>query len=243
MPILKQAAAGDVLRQGDLLEGLPHFVAYESGPCDETGLSLALSRDCASLHKATILVAQVCPLQLELDNFNGSSRPFDACRRFFDDELRRGFSSPDRFYLGELPGKPDKRFTAKLDSIHTVSRALVGDLAQSRVARLTPSFRRDLQVRLAQCFSRTGFEDYAWYSTSDLKYLVATGQGQRADLERDLADSEIQLGREKALGDGANKNKVKNFERIIAKISSDLESLKQELEPYERELRARSDQG
>lgn len=132
------------------------------------------------------------------------------------------------------------RHTAKLDSLHTISRDLIDDGVECRVARLSADFRRDLQIRLAQSFSRTGFDDYAWYSMSDLEYLVTMGQRQLAALEGDLADLKLKLGQETARGGEANPHKVKNLGNEIANLERDLELLKEELLPYENELGARA---
>lgn len=236
MPILQSVEHDAPLKQGDLLKGVPLFsTAAQGNPVDTEGLALIVSRDCATLHRKNIVVARVADLKLELPKFeDGIKKPFDVGRHFLDNELRRGTEQPDRFYLGEIPNQPNTRYTAHLDSLHTVERLFVESDAVTRVAGLEVSFRRDLQVRLAQSFSRTGFDDHKWYSDADLRYLVGAGETQLGILKQALGEAKAKL--EIARADQSKPKAIEGLEKHLKGCHQEVDDFEATLRPYIQEL-------
>jgi len=198
MPIIEPHAPDAPLNQGDLLQDVKLFLTsvadnFDGGMSAPVKLKycLVLSRPCVIAHKSTVLVAGV-------DNFRTSAPPeIDSFRKakHFLEKLRDGDGTPDQFYLGQLLGDQDSgRYAARLDSIHTVQLPTKPELRAEfvrkyRFARLTEDFRRDLHTRIFQAFSILGFDDLAWYSIADLKYLIQTGRSEIQRIEGNRSPS------------------------------------------------------
>lgn len=239
MPILQSVEHDAPLRQGDLLKGVPlAAIGADGTPIDIKGLALIVSRDCAALHRENIVVARVANLKLELPKFDEKVvKPFDACRHFLDNELRRGTEKPDRFYLGEIPNEPDTRYVVHLDSLHVVNRLFAQSNIVTRVAGLEASFRRDLQVRLVQTFSRTGFDDHTWYSDADLRYLVGAGRTQLGILQKALGEATTKL--EIARADQSKPQTIEGLETNLKGCRQEVEKFETTLRPYMQEMQNR----
>src|SRR4051812_27561487 len=183
MAIIEPARPGAPLTQGDLLSGITLYAT--KGSWDEKGgqasvvkseLCLVLSRPCVAAHKKHVVVAAVAKFP---DNVPKTIDSFDKVLDFLTG-ARDGGSSPDVFYLGQLPGRSG-RFCARLDSFHTIEVPEEGEqrtqfLAARRALALHPDFARDLHMRVFGAFASLGFDDHSWPSTEDLKWLVNQGQ-------------------------------------------------------------------
>src|SRR5690348_10384076 len=122
MPIIEPARPGAPLTQGDILSGIALFAT--KGSWDEKGgqasvvkfeLCLVLSRPCVAAHKKHVVVAAVAKFP---DNVPKNLDTFEKVLDFLTG-ARDGGSSPDVFYLGQIPGR-SRRFCARLDSFHTI---------------------------------------------------------------------------------------------------------------------------
>src|ERR1700730_7053236 len=183
MSIIEPARSGAPLTQGDLLSGIALFAT--KGSWDENGgqasvvkseLCLVLSRPCVAAHKKHVVVAAVAKFP---DNLPKNIDSFDRVLDFLTG-ARDGGSSPDVFYLGQLPGRSG-RYCARLDSFHTIE---VPDgkqerdqfLEARRTLTLPSDFARDLHVRVFGAFASLGFDDHSWPSTEDLQWLGNQGK-------------------------------------------------------------------
>src|SRR5262249_32576213 len=148
---------------------------------------MVLSRPCAAVHKAHVIVAAV---QQFKSNQPKGVDDFDKLLSFMTG-IRDGRTAPDTFYLGQLPGHTG-RHAARFDSLHTIEipdkpEEIQSFLKKCRIASLNLEFCRDLHVRIFNAFASLGFDDYGWFSTVDLKALVDQGLLDLANLEADLA--------------------------------------------------------
>jgi hypothetical protein len=231
MPIVEKPSPDSDLTQGYLLQGVPLYsVLAVTGVAEKIQnqqcfCCLVLSRPCVAQHKESVVVALVDryrdPVPKEAsDSFSNAHDFLEAIR-----DARR---TPDKFYLGQLPDIGPGRFRAHLDSLHTIklprSEDLKAFLRERRFARLAWEFLRDLHVRIFSSFASLGFNDYDWYSTEDLKWIVGLGSKELAALEADVLRFEAE---------GEKPAAIKNLRERIKKI-------KDELEPYSRSMDARS---
>ncbi len=150
--------------------------------------------------------------------------------------VRDGGSSPDVFYLGQLPGRSG-RFCARLDSFHTIEVPEERDqrtrfLASHRTLTLHPDFARDLHLRLFGALASLGFDDHRWPSTEDLQWLVNQGQADIAAATVQVCQLETQKASRDAEG-------TQFKESNLASAHEKLKKLKERLAPYERELQNR----
>jgi hypothetical protein len=239
MPIIEPARPGAPLTQGDLLSGVTLYATKESW--EETGgqasvvkseLCLVLSRPCVAAHKKHVIVASVAKFP---DSVPKNIDSFDKVLDFLTG-ARNGDSSPDVFYLGQLPGRSG-RFCARLDSFHTIEIP-EGDeqrtqfLAARRTLTLHPDFARDLHMRVFGAFASLGFDDHSWPSTDDLTWLVTQGQTDIAAATLAMRQLEAQKASR-----GAEGTQFK--ESDLAAAQERLAMLKDRVAPYERELAAR----
>jgi hypothetical protein len=199
MPILETPAADAPLSQGDILVGVRLYLTQGADAPDggdgvylKTDMCMVLSRPCSASHKKAVIVAAVEKYKV------GVPKDLDSFDKVLDflTKLRDGHGSPDVFYLGQLPGRADGRFAARLDSLHTVEvpqEAAVrrAFLAQRRAYSLNGEFARDLHLRVFGAFASLGFDDQSWLSDDDLNWLVQAG-------ERDLRASQAAEGTEVA---------------------------------------------
>jgi len=186
MPVLDQRLEEfpPSLLQGDVLKTSVHFSDALTGKpaialhCE---FGLVVSRDCTAEHKGHVLVAPVSHWKEaprpKRENF--SEVEFDKFVKTLS-AVRDGGSQPDRFVLGSLNGS-DAILVARFDEISTLTVPRDRDAFQkwvrsSRVARLSPEFRRALPTRLFWALCRGTFDDHSWFCTSDLRGLVAYGE-------------------------------------------------------------------
>ena len=92
--------------------------------------------------------------------------------------MRDGSLSPDRFYLGPLPGT-EQRLVAQLDAAATLELpeppSLQEWLAEARVATLEGDARRALSTRIYWAFARVGFDDHEWLPDPELRAVCEAG--------------------------------------------------------------------
>ena len=104
MPILIEVSEDAPLNQGDILKGVSLFEtdsdwAQGGGEARrmKSPVCMVLSRPCAVLHKPQMVVASIECVKGE------TPRGVDTLAKVkqFLEQLRDGFNSPDRFYLGQ----------------------------------------------------------------------------------------------------------------------------------------------
>ena len=239
MPIIEPARPGAPLTQGDLLSGVTLFAT--KGSWDEKGgqasvvkseLCLVLSRPCVAAHKKHVVVAAVAKFP---DNVPKNIDSFDKVLDFLTG-ARDGGSSPDLFYLGQVPGRSG-RYCARLDSFHTIeipedNEQRAQFLAVRRTLTLQPDFVRDLHMRVLGAFASLGFDDHRWPSTEDLQWLVNQGQADIAAATAVVRQLEAQKASR-----GAEGTQFKESDLTTAQEK--LQMLEERVAPYERELRSR----
>jgi hypothetical protein len=239
MPIIELARPGTPLTQGDILSGVSLF-ATKGGWEEEGGqavvtksdLCLVLSRPCVAAHKRHVVVAGIAKypdaVPREIDSFD---KVLD-----FLTSARDGFSSPDVFYLGQLPGQSG-RFCARLDSLHTIEVPEDAEqrsrfLAARREMTLHPDFARDLHLRIFGAFASLGFDDFRWPSREDLQWLVTQGQADLAAATLSVRQLEAQQASRGAEG--------KQFkETDLTNARERLRELQERVAPFEQELERR----
>src|SRR4051794_24023168 len=127
MPLLEAPPAHDVpLSQGDVIDVLLHVTSSQDSPDQVARRGLVISRECAVAHKPQVLVASVTEvkerlLKNEATKTEGPERLAHQFHRLREvlGHLRDGSLSPDRIYLGNLPGE-NAPLVAKLDEVMTV---------------------------------------------------------------------------------------------------------------------------
>jgi hypothetical protein len=239
MPIVEPPTAGSPLNQGDILRGITLLVTKESW--NEKGgdvarapfkMCMIVSRPCVVDNKKHITVTGVDKYP---DETPRDVNTFDKVLDFMTG-ARDGQTSPDVFYLGQLPGMRG-RYCARLDSLHQIEIPIdpavrEAFVAKTRVASLIPDFLRSLHTRLFGAFANLGFDDHRWPSTEDLKWIVMQGQADIAKQEGEVNQHHAQqLSREA---------EDKKFEpKPLTAAEQDLAILKARVKPYEQELARR----
>ncbi len=150
--------------------------------------------------------------------------------------LRDGGSSPDLFYLGQLPDRAG-RFCARLDALHTIEAPEAEGprkdfLGERRVGALSRDFARDLHLRVFGAFASLGFDDNRWSSTEDLEWLVTRGQA-------DLAAGQQAVLEQEALRASRSAEGAQFHEADLANAQRRLEELRDRIAPYAEELAQR----
>jgi hypothetical protein len=239
MPIIEPARPGTPLTQGDILSGVALFAT--KGTWEEKGgqaavtkaeLCLVLSRPCAAAHKKHVVVAGIAKYP---DAVPKGIDSFDKVLDFLT-SARDGGSSPDVFYLGQLP-RHTGRFCARLDSLHTIEVPEDKEqreqfLAARRRMTLHPDFSRDLHLRVFGTFANLGFDDHRWPSTEDLQWLVTQGQADVASAALNVRQLEAQQASR-----GAEGTQFK--EADLTNARERLKGLQERVAPYEQELERR----
>jgi hypothetical protein len=240
MPMIEAPKPGSPLSQGDILRDINLFATGEAWRAQNgtamrspRSLCVILSRPCAIEHKTSVIVAGIDKLP------DSPPREADTFKRIlsFLTNLRDGTSSPDVFYLGQIPALSG-RYAARFDDVHTIQvppagpeRAAFADA--KRIGVLHPDFARDLHARLFRAVATMGFDDHGWLSDSDLKWLVDCGQ---ADLLRARATAqELRAKRSGQEAQGARFD-----ERELQKAEKEEAELAELLRPYEDEYRRRT---
>jgi hypothetical protein len=239
MPIIETPTPGSPLSQGDILRDINLFTTGEAwGAQNGTamksprGLCVILSRACAIEHKRSVVVAGVDRLP---DNTPRDADTFKKILSFLTN-LRDGTSSPDVFYLGQLPGLPG-RYAARFDDLHTIQLPPAGPervafANAKRIGVLHPDFARDLHVRLFRAVASMGFDDNRWLSDSDLKWLVDSGRS-------DLLKSQAAAQELRARRSGQEAQGARFDERELQRAEKEESNLAEVLRPYEEEYRRR----
>jgi hypothetical protein len=250
MGILEHVNTDEPLTQGDILRGLKLFVtgpdwSLEGGSVEEVAdaqYCMVVSRPCVCVygHKGQIVVVSVEEFRVSVPV---TVQTLDNYRKFFS-LLRDGKDMPDRFYLGIIPGATAQRFSARLDSLHTiltpVNKADFDKFVRDhRVARLSSDFARDLHLRVFRSFSELGFDDYAWYETTDLEILVTSGNRDLNEARRNLDSKKLDLANKKIQGDTNHKH-INNLEKEVVSLESQVKEIEDALKPFAAELARRT---
>lgn len=241
MPILEPVrdAAND-LAQGDLLKDVSLYGGDAGGEAfrlPET-FAVVVSRDCAALHDRHIVVA---PVRQFVAAPPGTIEVKELADFFA--AVRDGVATPDRMYLGSLQDDAAApRYQALLDRLALLRLPKEADrpawLREHRVARLTPDFVRALPVRLFQSAARVGYDDYQWYSTQDLRWLIVQVEAELAKRAAEIAAKKSELATAQAT-DPHNRGRLTTSETQLRKAQEAREKLAASLEPYSAELRQR----
>lgn len=240
MPIVETPHADWPLSQGDILTDV--YLSATAKPWDVNGgvnakapfnICMVLSRPCVAAHKPQFIVAAV--EKLKADPPKGAEG-FDKVLSFMTG-LRDGRTSPDQFYLGQLPGKTG-RYAARFDSLHTVETPstpsdMSAFLQKCRIATLAIEFCRDLHVRLFNAFASLGFDDHAWPSTPDLQWIVDQGMADLKALETEISKMHSAKSSIEAQGGKFAATPLENAQATC-------QEFKEKLGPYIHELEQRS---
>jgi hypothetical protein len=238
MPIVESAVMGDPLNQGDILRGLTLFITQVNGTsaaATKFPFCLVVSRPCVVAHKQQVVVVGVKAYSEGVPN---AVDTFDKVVDFMT-SARDGVTSPDVFYLGQLPGEAG-RFCARFDSFHTIevpaaSADRTSYVDKHRVATLNPEFQRALHSRLFGSFANMGFDDHAWPSDTDLEWIVTQGS---ADIKK--LDGEVeQLKATKSSAVAAGKDLASGQVSQLANMEKKLATLQERVAPYEEEMKKR----
>src|SRR5690606_7780234 len=156
----------------------------------DTDLCLVISRTCATIRADTIIVAEIRPKSLDLEDDLG----FDEVRRVLQ-VARDGYTSPDSLYLGTIPNLGTTRFCARLDSLHTivVDGFRRTKLETNRIACLSEDACRHVAEKLFNTFARTGFDDFGWLCDADLSLLLSSAETELKAKEHDLSQARQKL--------------------------------------------------
>lgn len=239
MPIIESVPETSSLGQGDILDGVPLYQtgdwwsenAQGAAVSSHKKLCLVLSRPCVIAHKEIILV---CPIEVAGGTTPDEAKSADDLLGFLT-ELRDGDGSPDRLYLGDLPGKKG-RFFAKLDSIHTIElprdKESLERIRKRRSGRLSADFVRDLHSRLFRCFASLGFDDVRWMNDADLDLLASQCQTEIAAAEVFLGEKRRAAGNKLFSGQQLSPTVIPAAEKALA-------DLRTKWGPYIEELERR----
>jgi hypothetical protein len=234
------------LSQGDILKGVSLFSTKKSwteggGEPERTnrGLALVLSRPCVAAHDEWVLVAAV---EKYKNKPPGEFESYDEAKQFFI-EVRDGLTTPDQLYLGQIPGY-EGSFCGQLDSLHTIQIPKSGTaerqafLAAARIASLNQEFAHDLHLRIFRAFASLGFDDHRWFSSDDLRALVAVADRDEAKHKVELlaVDAKLKVGQSQGFHHESEKKKL---ERERARLEEILAKLGEEIGPFREELAGR----
>ncbi len=241
MAIIEPPTESEHLSQGDILQGV-RLHATKGSWHDGGGkpveiprrLCLVLSRSCVARHKSQIVVAGIKKYE---DQPPREANTFKRVREFLLD-MRDGTRSPDRFYLGQVPGEKG-RFCAQLDELFSIEvpsdpTELMTFLNTRRVGRLNGDFTRDLNLRVFVAFASLGFSDEGWLSDDDLNWLVETGQGQLREAEAELQKAVAEKTGRVAHGTQYDEKKIPGLEKKGV-------LLQRQVEPYIKEKQSRDE--
>jgi hypothetical protein len=254
MPIVEQPNPDSPLSQGDILTGI-RFFSTENCWSEKGGdsvkapfnLCMVLSRPCVAAYKDTFIVAAVeqfkqsaprptePPSQTKGDLPKGAEG-FDKLLSFLTG-IRDGRTSPDVFYLGQLP-RCTGRHAARFDSLHTLQtprnpEEMTAFLKKCRIGSLNVDFCRDLHVRVFNAFASLGFDDHGWFSTEDLQAVVDQGRAELITLEAELAKKVAAQS-----GHAAEGKQISS--KDIEATRTRVEEFRVKLAPYQQELEKRN---
>lgn len=244
MPILVPPDPEAPLAQGDVLKDIVLTITGVDGnpAVIGPGYALVISRNCNALRDERVVVAEIVHRSFEGDNL-AKLVTLDDWRRFFSG-VRDGRGLPDHFYLGDLDGDPNKRYVAKLDSLHTIEvpseknpKKRTAFIAKHRQYRLDPEYSRDLQIRIFAAFAPLGFDDQRCLSSPDLGLLILAGRADVSKAETELALAKQSLAREQA--EGAKTEKIAGLQGNVSKLQTTLDKQTSALAPYIAEQKRR----
>ena len=256
MPIVVRPVEGDVLTQGDILQGLPFATTAADGTLQQDAdarFLLVISRPCRSIRDPSVIVARVHEWKLDLPQLrqqiegskkaaDGEKVTLDRMRRFLAG-IRDGGQQTDTFYLGDLQPNSQHRFAADLGSLSTLrvpteSGARAEWIKRHRVGRLDIEFARDLHARVFNAIARLGFDDYGWFADPDLEIMITEGQKELAQLQTALAEARSAVQRKSASNDPV----PDPLNNDVKKRESALKAAEDQLAPYlaERDKRKAS---
>jgi hypothetical protein len=234
------------LSQGDILKGVCLFSTKKSWAPNggepaptPNALTLVLSRPCVAAHGASIVVALI---EQYKNKPPAEFSSYEAALDFFT-AIRDGQTTPDLFYLGQIPNVPGV-YCARFDSVHTIQVPKEGTpereafLAATRIGRLDEAFSHDLHMRHFRAFASLGFDDHGWFSTDDLRALMAVANRDEANLMAELAGTQakLQIGfSQSSLHDSAKKK----LEEDCAKTQKKIDELSERIGPFKAELTRR----
>jgi hypothetical protein len=240
MPIIEEVLEGDLLNQGDILRGVTLFATQDSanpkgGDAAKAPfpLCLVVSRPCAIAHKQNIVVAGIDKYP---DSVPKDMNSFEKVLDYLT-SARDGETSPDVFYLGQIPTEKKGRYRAKLDSLFTIQipsepELLAAFVREKRIAKLNQAFCRSLHTRLFTAFATLGFDDNGWLSTDDLDWLVKQGLA-------DVAEADSAVGKLLAQQSSLHAEGKAFEERPLTRAKEALAELKAKIQPFEEELTSR----
>jgi hypothetical protein len=240
MPIIETPAPQAPLSQGDILKDVNLFATGDgwkpsNGIAKQVShkLCLVLTRPCGIEHKESVIVAAVEKLQIDVP------RDIDDFKKvlLFLNGLRDGHTSPDVFYLGQLP-QLSGRYGARFDALHTIQIPPIGDeriafANAKRVGILHADFVRDLHSRLFRAVANLGFDDNAWLSDLDLKWLVDSGRTEILKRQGEVQALRTQQSGQEARGE-------KFDQKALSKAEAAEQELVDRMRPYEEEHQRRS---
>jgi hypothetical protein len=161
-------------------------------------------------------------------------------------ELREGAMSPDRFYLGHLPGEK-RRLRALLDEIGTVAVPVEAAeraawVKERRRAKLHPDFVRALPVRMFAAIGRVGFDDQQWLADRDLWMVCMAAENSRRIAQQAASAAEVGIGK-KEFGPEEKEKAKEGREESLRKAQEDLAKVNKAAAPYEAERKRREEAG
>lgn len=238
MSIIDPPTDSTQLLQGDILKGVALYAterSWEDGGGKPAKLNhnfcLVLSRPCVAIHKNHIIVAGIEKYQEPVPRDVTFEEAID-----FLTTIRDGSSSPDCFYLGQLPVS-NGRFCARLDTLFSIQvpsseSERASFLKKARVGSLNIEFARDLHLRVFRAFASLGFSDQGWLSDADLNWVVEIGKSDLLAEEAKFQKEKVTKAGQLAKGEQFSHKAFNKSEQRVAK-------LKTELQPYvdERECR------
>lgn len=255
MPLLVPPAAGTDLTQGDLVKvDALHTTRFDGNVQSIGGVeyALVLSRDCVAEHKGKVVVATVVSVDRPLLDPDDTKRwakdiadganDADVHKKRFDVLLRAlqhyrdGSLSPDRFYLGPVPGDgSEQRFVAHLDELATLyvptdPTKLASWLASNRKACLEDQARKALGTRIFWAFTRVGFDDHEWLPDPDLRAVCAAGEAALHAMRSAAASARVTREDDQAAGRDAKA--LAGRDSHIAKLDRDADLFEAQLKPF-----------
>lgn len=237
MPIVEMPKPDALLSQGDILADVRVFATdacWDGKGGDSVkapfNLCMVLSRPCVAAHKETFLVAAVDKLKDKLPGYDSFEKMLSLLTN-----IRDGRTSPDQFYLGQLPGKQG-RYAARFDSVHTIrtpkGEDMTAFLGKCRIGTLNVEFCRDLHVRFFNAIASLGFDDHDCFSTEDLRALVDQGLADIAALDGEVAKKRAGLSARAAEG-------ATSPQGDLEKAQQKVQELRDTLAPYQSALEKR----
>lgn len=248
MGLLQDSDTASPLMQGDILKDVALYETSEDGefatPVEGVDHVLVLSRNCNALRHTTVSVAAITELTPGSFETIGDMSLGEARRRLA--AVRDGDGTPDRFYLGELPGRGPRRAVARLDLIYAI-RVPERDeprrqwIDARRVATLSDEHRRHLHVRMLLAFGREGFDDHAWLSKGDLRLLIAAGTRDQAEARKKQAGavSRYETSTAGQGGRSAHEGRIRGMSEQVGKKGDEVQEARTALQPYLEEWQRR----